>query len=143
VRETAPGVCELEMEMFMAPAIYVPFGIRQMVGGQVRRQLRGVLSSLQQRLNERAAVAAAAAAPAARKEDWWWGSAGRLGVPGDASSGGAAVGFGGWQQPPWMMPWGAPAAGGAGARQKHLQLERQLRQQPPWWSMPIDIVAAA
>jgi len=57
VRDKGEGVCELEMEMFMQPSIYVPFGIRSMVGGQVRRQLRGVLSNLQQRFEERAAKA--------------------------------------------------------------------------------------
>lgn len=53
VRPKAPGVCELEMEMFMQPNIYVPFGIRHMVGGQVRRQLKGVLSSLRTKFEER------------------------------------------------------------------------------------------
>jgi hypothetical protein len=133
VREKSPGVCELEMEMFMAPAIYVPFGIRQMVGGQVRRQLRGVLSNLQQRLAERAAAGGGGAAALARA----------------AAPGQLRGGLGGWQQP-WLAPW-APLDGKGGAaagaacpqRQRHLQLERELRQQPPWWSMPCDIVAAA
>lgn len=36
VSPTGPGSCRLEMSLFMQPSICVPFGIRSMVGGQVR-----------------------------------------------------------------------------------------------------------
>ena len=85
------------MEMFVAPSIHVPFGIRPMVGGQVRRQLRGVLASLQERLGERQRRADDEAA--ARREQW-----------GQLWGGGGAQwrGPGAWlqerlSQPPWWM----------------------------------------
>ncbi|GBF92442.1 hypothetical protein Rsub_04546 [Raphidocelis subcapitata] len=122
VRETAPGVCELEMEMFMQPAIFVPFGIRHMVGGQVRRQLRGVLSNLQTRFEARAAARAARGGGGARaggeEETRQWGA-------------GLALPLWGWQ-PQW------PAA----AQQQQLRLQQRLQAQAPWWTA-VDIVAAA
>eukprot|EP00879_Flechtneria_rotunda_P007270 GHRR01007627.1.p1 GENE.GHRR01007627.1~~GHRR01007627.1.p1 ORF type:complete len:145 (+),score=28.97 GHRR01007627.1:687-1121(+) len=43
IQSLGPQSCKLEMSMFMQPSIYVPFGIRHMVGSQVRRQLHTVL----------------------------------------------------------------------------------------------------
>ena len=36
VEPVGSGKCRLEMSLFMQPMIFVPFGIRGMVGGQVR-----------------------------------------------------------------------------------------------------------
>ncbi|KAI8470768.1 MAG: hypothetical protein J3K34DRAFT_249615 [Monoraphidium minutum] len=96
VREKAPGVCELEMEMFMQPAIFVPFGIRHMVGGQVRRQLRGVLSSLHQRFDQ---------APAAKAA---WHAPPRLQRSCGAGAGGGAPGLGAFALPQLGGDWLAP-----------------------------------
>lgn len=48
VQELGPDSALLEMQLFMLPSIYVPFGIRSLVGGQVRRQLGGLLNSVKQ-----------------------------------------------------------------------------------------------
>jgi hypothetical protein len=121
VRDKAPGVCELEMEMFVAPSIYVPFGIRHMVGGQVRRQLRGVLSSLRERFEERVTDSGSDS-----------GSSGKRGArlqqqqkQQHGAGGGGAFGSG--------------AFGGGGGGQQWLD---QLQAQAPWWTH-VDIVAAA
>eukprot|EP00877_Chromochloris_zofingiensis_P008664 jgi/Chrzof1/4050/Cz13g18150.t1 len=50
VKPAGPNRCQLEMSMFMQPNIFVPFGIRHLVGGQVRRQLRGVLTSIKEKI---------------------------------------------------------------------------------------------
>lgn len=46
VSELSPSSASLEMQMFMLPSIYVPFPVRPLVGGQVRRQLGGLLQSV-------------------------------------------------------------------------------------------------
>ncbi|GBF95855.1 hypothetical protein Rsub_08446 [Raphidocelis subcapitata] len=96
VTEAGPGMSRVEMQLFMAPAIFVPPLVRAMVGAQVRRQLRGVLAALaaflttQDKAAAAAATAAADAAPdaaaaaAADAAPAWAGS--------DASDCGAAAG---------------------------------------------------
>jgi hypothetical protein len=37
VQRLGPNQCRLEMSLLMQPSIYVPFGVRHMIGGQVRR----------------------------------------------------------------------------------------------------------
>lgn len=51
VQPLGPRGCRLEMSLLMAPAIYVPGPVRHMVGGQVRKQLHGVLSKVKERLD--------------------------------------------------------------------------------------------
>ncbi|KAF8070913.1 hypothetical protein HT031_000994 [Scenedesmus sp. PABB004] len=46
VRRLGRGRCRLEMSLYMKPSLFVPPGIRHMVGGQVRRQLAGVLAKI-------------------------------------------------------------------------------------------------
>jgi hypothetical protein len=46
VSELTANSSSLEMQLFMLPSIYVPFGVRSLVGGQVRRQLGGLLQSV-------------------------------------------------------------------------------------------------
>ncbi|WIA11540.1 hypothetical protein OEZ85_011650 [Tetradesmus obliquus] len=46
VTRTGPGACRLTMDLYMQPAVPVPFGIRAMVGHQVRRQLHGVMEKI-------------------------------------------------------------------------------------------------
>lgn len=36
VQRLGPNQCRLEMSLLMQPSIYIPFGVRHMVGGQVR-----------------------------------------------------------------------------------------------------------
>lgn len=36
VQRLGPNQCRLEMSLMMQPSIYVPFGVRHMVSGQVR-----------------------------------------------------------------------------------------------------------
>jgi hypothetical protein len=36
VQRLGPNQCRLEMSLLMQPSIYVPFGVRHMVSGQVR-----------------------------------------------------------------------------------------------------------
>jgi hypothetical protein len=38
VQRLGPNQCRLEMSLLMQPNIYVPFGVRHMIGGQVRRR---------------------------------------------------------------------------------------------------------
>lgn len=40
VQRLGPNQCRLEMSLLMQPSIYIPFGVRHMVGGQVRTRRR-------------------------------------------------------------------------------------------------------
>jgi hypothetical protein len=48
VQPVGNGKCKLEMSLYMQPMIFVPFGIRHMVGSQVRRQLHSVLEKIKE-----------------------------------------------------------------------------------------------
>ena len=52
VQRLGPNSCRLEMSLFMQPNICVPFGVRHIVGGQVRKQLHGVLTRVRDTLGE-------------------------------------------------------------------------------------------
>jgi ribosome-associated toxin RatA of RatAB toxin-antitoxin module len=51
VQRLGPNQCRLEMSLLMQPSIYVPFGVRHMVSGQVRKQLHGVLTKVKDTLD--------------------------------------------------------------------------------------------
>lgn len=59
VHATGRARCRLEMQMLMQPGVAVPWGVRHMVGGQVRRQLHGVLDKVKSTLDTEPPEAAA------------------------------------------------------------------------------------
>lgn len=52
VQRTGPRCCRLQMAMYMQPNLPVPLGCGALVGGQVRRQLHGVLTKARNTLHE-------------------------------------------------------------------------------------------
>lgn len=51
VQRLGPNQCRLEMSLLMQPNVYIPFGVRHMVGCQVRKQLHGVLVKVKDTLD--------------------------------------------------------------------------------------------